>query len=138
MPLPRLLLFTLFLAVLYCEPLIGGERCPEVHTTATNIERLKYLVAREDPQAMLQLAALYSQGECVPQDRNKARALYKKLARKGHPEAEFRLGLIYLNGFGVKKNFVIAEDLFRRAIAHGHPHAREFLDYLNEEGFDDC
>jgi len=99
------------------------------------VQGLKNRTTEKDQAAMMALAELYYKGRCLPRDR--ARVLYEDLAKLGHPEAEYRLGLIDLNGYGVEKRFIIAKEMIQRASAHGHPTARQFLDFLNEMGFDD-
>jgi TPR repeat protein len=134
---PRSIFLSLALLPLISTP-VQADVCPQAISSSGYVPSLKSRAAAQDEAAMLSLAHLYLKGICLPQDTDRGRQLYEKLAKNGHPEAEFRLGLIHLNGYGVEKNFIIADEMFRRAIAHGHPSAQQFLDFLNEEGFDDC
>lgn len=117
---------------------MAENSCARLDNDPGYIRQLKKSAAEKNQIAMLALADHYSKGQCVQRNQANAIKLYKELAGMDNPEAEFRLGLIYLNGFGTEKNFIIANEMFQRAIAHGHPLAEEFLEFLKEEGFDDC
>jgi FimV-like protein len=99
----------------------GGAR-PDAAVLA-----LENAVARGDVNAMMQLASKYEYADGVPQDYDKANALYCRAAALGNAQAEVTLGLIYLNGRNVAVNESIAAALFRRAADHGNAHANDLL-----------
>jgi hypothetical protein len=69
------------------------------------------------------LGNLYSRGEGVEQDDNKAVMLYKRAAGKDFPLAQYNLANMYLEGRGVKKDDKKALKWFLKAAKHGHVQA---------------
>ena len=62
-----------------------------------------------DPEAQLNLGAMYSRGEGVIQDKPKAFELYKKAVEKNKAKAAFIRGAMLSKGDGVKKDQKEAE-----------------------------
>ena len=112
--------------------------CPYEGTVTQYLQQLEQRMNQHDTEAGMKLAEYYHQGRCRKRDYAKSREIYEQLAQGGNAEAEFRLGLIHLNGFGVPANKIVAEKWLNKAISHNHPTAREFLEYMQEIGFDDC
>jgi TPR repeat protein len=64
---------------------------------------------------MINLGALYANGQGVAQDYAKARELYEKAADKGDENAMTNLGLLYANSQGVAQDYAKARELYERA-----------------------
>ena len=63
---------------------------------------------------------MYTQGEGVLQDFEKAKFWFEKAEIQGHTEAKYNLGVIYANGTGgVKKDKELAKEFFRQACDNG-------------------
>ena len=67
------------------------------------------------------LAALYAQGNGVPQDNTKAFALYKQSCDHGSALGCVRLGSMHYDGVGVSKNVAQGATLFLRGCNGGEP-----------------
>ena len=64
------------------------------------------------------LAAMYENGQGVPQNYEQAALLYRKAAGNGDARAMFNIGLMNFKGHGVPTDFVQAEMWFNLATAH--------------------
>jgi TPR repeat protein len=79
---------------------------------------------KDDPDALLALAARYYNGNGVPRDLGKAAKLHRKLAEMGDARGQCLLGLDYANGEGVKKNMTEAARWLRKAADQGSADAQ--------------
>ena len=82
-------------------------------------------VARDDPQALLELARRYHQGQGVPKDLARAAGLYERAAQLGNPDAQYALGNLYLLGEGVPQDDDWAFTWYRAAARQGHALAQK-------------
>lgn len=82
-------------------------------------------VAQDDPQALLDLARRYQQGQGVPKDLARAAGLYERAAQLGNPDAQFALGNMYLLGEGVPRDDDWAFTWYRAAARQGHALAQK-------------
>lgn len=73
-----------------------------------------------DPQAQVNLAAKYRDGEDVPKDFAKAIEWHQKAAAQGHADAQFNLGLAFVRGQGVPKDASKAIEWYQKAAAQGN------------------
>ena len=86
------------------------------------------------PEAMCQLASLYTHNQGVSQDGKKAVELHRKAADLGHTPALTHLGYMYSQGWGVAKDEKKAVELFGRAIDLGDAGAMLGLGSMYEAG----
>ncbi|WP_305846257.1 SEL1-like repeat protein [Photobacterium kishitanii] len=65
--------------------------------------------ARDDPDAMFYLAALYEEGKLIPLSEDKARSLYKQAAEKDHLLSRYYYALMLIDGRGGDIDYKEAE-----------------------------
>jgi TPR repeat protein len=70
---------------------------------------------------------MYSDGEGVPQDREKAADWLEKAAVQGVAEAQYSLAYCYFDGNGVPKDENRAVYWAKKAVAQGLPEALDLL-----------
>ena len=85
-------------------------------------------------EAQHDLAALYTAGQGVTQDYDRAITLFKLSANQGVANAAYNLGVLYHQGLGVDQNMPLALDWYRRAALLGHPEAEYNLGIAYIEG----
>lgn len=111
--------------------------------SAALLDKHAYGAARH-PQSQYELGVLLYNGVGVPENEEKAVALFKLAAAQGHTGAMYMLGDSMLEGIGCAKNQVAALDWLFQAGEQGHRGARSrYLALLNgrgtctEDGFTD-
>ena len=67
---------------------------------------------------------MYSLGEGVKQNADKAKEILEKRAEKNDELAEFYLGEMYDKGLGIRKNPELAKSWYKKAADHGHEEAK--------------
>ena len=75
---------------------------------------------------------MYSDGNGVPQNYEKAAFWYRKAAEQGHADAQNNLAARYATGTGVAKDLAEALKWYRAAAAQGHPTAGHTLQQLEQ------
>jgi hypothetical protein len=83
---------------------------------------------------MSMLGVLYENGHGVPQDYDKARALYEKGAAAGDGEGTTRLGVLYASGLGVPQDYAKAREWYEKAAAENDANAIDNLGVLYASG----
>lgn len=88
--------------------------------------------------ASLNLGHLYSKGELVPQDYEKAYQHFDQAAAEGVADAHYQLGLMHENGLGVPVTLTEAAYHYRLAALDGHRAALDQLinSYVSGRGVD--
>lgn len=76
--------------------------------------------AKDDPDAMFYLAALYEEGKLIPLSEDKARSLYKQAAEKNHLLSRYYYSLMLIDGRGGDINYKEAEE--NLIINHNNQH----------------
>jgi TPR repeat protein len=87
-----------------------------------------------DSNSQFELGYIYSNGERVPLDQEKAIYWYSKAADQGHTAALFNLGIKHEFGTGVEKNQHLALALYRRSAEGGLVRACEELGQIFSAG----
>ena len=83
-----------------------------------------------DPQAMIQMAMAYMNGDGVEQDAEKAAEYMQKAAELDDPTAQFNMGIYSLQGHGVARDFDRAYEWMQRAKENGDTDADGILDSI--------
>ena len=89
---------------------------------------------KEHPNALFNVALMYSKGNGVQQDKQKAAEFYQKSANFGVSKAEFNLARLYMKGEGVEQNKQKAIELFEKAATHGNAKAQTTLALMYSTG----
>ncbi len=97
---------------------------------ATALREWKPLAEQGNAKAQVELGALYSEGEGVPQDFKEAVKWYRLSAEQGNAEAQFNLGAMYSLGMGVPKNDREAVKWYRLAAEQGDAKAQFLLGFM--------
>ena len=82
------------------------------------------LPVQGDQDSLTTVGRMYSLGEGVKQNADKAREILEKRAEKDDELAEFYLGEMYDKGLGIRKNPDLAKSWYKRAADHGHEEAK--------------
>jgi TPR repeat protein len=77
------------------------------------------IAERGDANAQYNMGLLFSCGQGVPQDNQKAAEWYKKAAEQGVAAAQYNLAVLIANGAGVPKDSRQAAEWFRKAADNG-------------------
>ena len=77
-----------------------------------------------DQDSLTTVGRMYSLGEGVKQNADKAREILEKRADKNDELAEFYLGEMYDKGLGIRKNPELAKSWYKKAADHGHEEAK--------------
>ncbi|MCD9542042.1 hypothetical protein GLP22_12610 [Photobacterium carnosum] len=93
------------------------------------IKKIEFM-AKDDPDAMIYLAALYEEGELVTKSETKARSLYKKAANKDHLLARYYYALMLIDGRGGNTNYTEAESHLLINVKNQHDPSSYSLGYL--------
>ena len=80
-----------------------------------------------DPQAMIQMAMAYMNGDGVEQDAEKAAEYMQKAAELDDPTAQFNMGIYCLQGQGVTRDFDRAYEWMQKAKENGDTDADGIL-----------
>ena len=75
----------------------------------------KQLAQQNHVLALINLGAMYDDGQGVPENPVKAFESFKQAARRGNPYAQYNLGNMYAEGRGVKRNLEKATSWYRKA-----------------------
>jgi TPR repeat protein len=86
------------------------------------------------PEAQHDLAALYTAGQGVSQNYQRAALWFREAAENGIANASYNLGVMYHQGLGVDEDLVTALNWYRRAALFGHPEAQYNLGIAYIEG----
>ena len=86
------------------------------------------------PEAQHDLAALYTAGQGVTQDYERAAFWFTQAANNGIANAAYNLGVLHHQGLGVSKDIPLALDWYRRAALLGHAEAEYNLGIAYIEG----
>lgn len=92
------------------------------------------LAQEDDPDAMLNVAVMFDNGQGVEQKTARAAYWYKKSARLGIVEAQYNLADMYRVGVGVQQDYSIALDWFEKAARQGHVKARNSVGQMYLQG----
>ena len=92
----------------------------------------KVLLEKSNPAIQTEWGARYEHGEGVPQDYQRAIALYCVAAESGYPSAQYQLGWLYANGRGVSRDDAMAAAWFRLAAAKGDRYAQRMLALVDD------
>ena len=83
-----------------------------------------------DPEAMIQMAIAYLNGDGVPQSNEKAAELMTMAAELDDPNAQYSLAMFYGQGCGVKRDFEKVRYWMTRAEENGDMDAPEILENI--------
>ena len=109
-------------------------RTPHATSEEQEVERLKKMVEKGNPQAMNNFAAMYADGYSIlPQDWAQANNLYLKAGELGYSGAYYNLGQAYYQGLGIELDEKKANHYFELAAMNGHVEARHNLGCLELE-----
>ena len=112
--------------------------CAQQNASPTSDQKrvadIKQQAANGDATAQYVLAAMYSSGTGVPQDRAQAGTWFRKAAEQGDASAQERLGSLYEYGKGVSQDYAQAAAWFRKAAEQGDADAQWMLGALYDEG----
>ncbi len=92
--------------------------------TAGLDQNLLLLAKQGDPEAQLQIAACYAEGNGVEQNDRKAFLWFDKAARQGHAIAQYALGLCYEEGRGVNQYYRGAGRWYKHSAKQGFVYAQ--------------
>ena len=102
--------------------------CRDSITSHNVLERVLKRVKLDDPDALLILSSIHSEGKCGrKKDEKKALELMTKAAELGSGDAQASLGNKYLWGLGVEKDMWKASHYLERAAINGCMEARNIL-----------
>jgi len=87
-----------------------------------------------DVDAQNVLGWMYSEGEGVAQDNERAIYWYTKSAEEGYAYSQYALGLMYENGQGVTKDYKQAVYWYSKAAKQGHAWAQHNLGLMYSRG----
>lgn len=79
-----------------------------------------FIPEESDTSNIIEIGDLYSEGELVSKDQEKAFELFSIAAKRNHPKAIFLVGWSYCEGNGVAQNHEIAIQYFNEAASKGH------------------
>lgn len=83
-----------------------------------------------DPEAMIQMAIAYLNGDGVPQSNEKAAELMTMAAELDDPNAQYSLAMFYGQGCGVERSFEKVRYWMLRAEENGDPDARGVIEKI--------
>ena len=86
---------------------------------ASEFAVIKEAAQSGDPEAQEQLGIMYSNGEGVPKDQEKAALWFTKAAKQGRILAQWRIGSMYYSGVGVHRDYRKAVDWLTKAAEKG-------------------
>lgn len=110
----------------------GGENVHEWYLAAARI--LQKASEHGIPDAQYRLGYMYSNGQGVRHDNEKAIDLYQKAAKQGNADAQYKLGEMYEKGKALMQNLDKALELYREAAEHGNANAQYRLGTMYKKG----
>lgn len=111
-----------------------AERIEADPKLSGEIKELENRAFAGEAEAQHDLAALYTAGQGVTQDYNRAEMWFKEAATANISNASYNLGVLYHQGLGVEQDMATALDWYRRAALMGHPEAQYNLGIAYIEG----
>lgn len=96
--------------------------------------RFNTLALHGDAQAQFNLGVLYTLGDGIKKNPEKAFECFKESANQGHATAQYNLAHCYLNGTGVTPNPQEAFNWFKKAALQGLPSAQYNLGLCYDQG----
>lgn len=99
-----------------------------------DLKKIEDKAFKGNSEAQHDLAALYTAGQGVTQNYERAAAWFKEAANANIANASYNLGVLYHQGLGVSQDMPIALDWYRRAALEGHPEAQYNLGIAYIEG----
>ena len=106
---------------------------PDSSLNSGEIERLRALAGRGNPEAENAVGLLYAEGDkrhAIKQDQSEAVRWFTRAAKHGSMAAQYKLALLYWNGHGVTKNANKAYFWALRARAAGQEGSQELVRVL--------
>ncbi|UYN99313.1 MAG: SEL1-like repeat protein [Devosia sp.] len=97
-------------------------------------EAFRQAAADGDARAQFELAAIYTEGQVVPQDYAEAAVWYERAAAQGFAPAQYRLGNLFEMGTGVEQDLDQARLWYQRAAEAGNRMAMHNLAALYAGG----
>jgi TPR repeat protein len=97
-------------------------------------QKFQISASQGDPAAQYEMGRMYSQGDWMPKDKQKAVYWYQKAAKQGSAEAQYNLGMMYYQGDGVTQDFQTAFKWFKKAAEQGHAKAQQNLAAMTQAG----
>lgn len=104
------------------------------NATVSKLDALLKKAKEGDPKAQYHLAAMYQDGNGVPQDSIKAAAWFQKAAEQGDAMAQLLLAVKYENGNGVHQDFIKAVEWYKKAAEQGNAKAQFLLGGMYQNG----
>jgi localization factor PodJL len=95
---------------------------------------LRQAAANGDARAQFEVAAIYTEGQAIPQDFAEAAIWYERAAAQGFGPAQYRLGNLYEAGNGVEKDLEVAKLWYQRGAEAGNRMAMHNLAALYAGG----
>ena len=93
----------------------------------TIIDQYSQAADAGDAEAQFEMGVLHQYGRGVPQDFDRAVALYRKAAEQRHLGAQSNLGILYVSGLGIPRDYGEALKWFTRAAEQGDAFAQNNL-----------
>jgi len=124
----------LMLALLAC-CLTFSLAVPPVHAfQGMDMDSLRVLAEKGDPESQTQLGVAYMRGTGVEQDAAKGVEWYRKAADQGYANAQWNLAFAYVRGAGVAGDYKEAARLFKLAADQEYPPAEYDLGMMYLQG----
>ncbi len=123
----------------YQAPGIGADTSAPVQSFGLPPEaigpiELRQAAANGDARAQFEVAAIYTEGQAIPQDFAEAAIWYERAAAQGFGPAQYRLGNLYEAGNGVEKDLEVAKLWYQRGAEAGNRMAMHNLAALYAGG----
>jgi TPR repeat protein len=83
---------------------------------------------------MVNMGAMYTEGQGVPQDYAQGATWFRKAAEQGHAKAQYNVGVSYRLGQGAAQDYAQAVAWFRKAAEQGYPLAQFSLGVMHANG----
>jgi len=111
-----------------------GATAAGADANGQDIDLLRTMADKGDPDAQYQLAEYYRTGFPVEHNPERALELYTLSARQGDPDAQFRLGELFEDGEIVERDLTKAVESYHQAAEQGHPGAQYALAHIYHLG----
>ena len=95
--------------------------------------KLRQAAAIGQPDALIEVARRYAEGDGTAKSLEKAAYWYERAAGSGNPVAQYRIGSLYEKGHGVEKDVGIAKLWYQRAAEQGNTKAMHNLAVLSAQ-----
>lgn len=99
-----------------------------------DMDSLKVMAEKGDPEAQTQLGVAYMRGTGVERDAKKGAEWYRKAADQGYANAQWNLAFAYVRGDGVTGDYKEAVRLFKLAAEQEYPPAEYDLGMMYLQG----